>query len=86
MALTCLTLLSLLLCLLDRHQLLLPLLSLFPFFFFFPSSPCVFLRLSLFCSPLVKVALVPIATHSELLLISVCAAPAEWPESCSSFL
>lgn len=47
----------------------------------------VTLCLSLFCSPLVKVALVPIATHSELLLISVAARWMAWilhtsPQSC----
>lgn len=46
---------------------MLPFQAVFLFFLF-----C--LCLSLFCSPLVKVALVPIATHSELLLISVYAA------------
>lgn len=63
------------------------------------SLSCCFLSLSplpvfrcfrLFCSPLVKVALVPIATHSELLLISVCYSPMNGldpaPHSCDFVL
>jgi len=55
---------------LDPYQLLLP----FHAVSFLVLSSLSFLCLQLFCTPSVKVALVPIATHSELLLISVYAA------------